>query len=77
VAHELAPGKRAGDVGDLHAGVLTRLPDGEGGPGDVGRDRHPAQVHDVHDVGQELAARGLDLVRGGVGVAGGDVRRPR
>ena len=75
-AHLLAPGKRAGHVGDLHAGVRVCLPGAEYGTGGVSRDQHAADVHHVHRVHHQLAAGALDLGRGRVGVLGRDVGHP-
>jgi hypothetical protein len=72
----LVPAQRAWGVGDLRAEERAVLPDAERGARGVKRDRHPANVHDIHRVHQQLAAGPLDLRGRGVGVLRRQEGRP-
>jgi catechol 2,3-dioxygenase len=75
-AHLLVPGQRARFGGHAEPGGVLALPEPEDGAGRVHGHRQPAFLHDVHRLGQQLAARPLDLRGGRVGVVGGQVGRP-
>ena len=73
---ELVPGERDGLVDHTGAGERARLPDPEDGAARVGEDRHPAEVHDLHRLGEHLAPGIGDSAGGGAGVGDRDVARP-
>ena len=58
-------------------GNVPGLPDPEDGAGRVGEDRHPAEVHHVHRLGDARCRRPPDRRRGGVGVVDRDVGASR